>query len=63
MLKDGSSATEIEAGGTMPNGRRMKLYARFAMKEQRIYQAVAIGPEDRLNAEIAETFLASFSLQ
>ncbi len=63
VLKDGTAATEIEANGTMANGRRMRLFARFAMKEQRIYQAVTVGPQDRLNAEIAETFLTSFILQ
>lgn len=62
-LKDGTEATDIEASGALANGRRMKLFARFAMKGQRVYQAVAIGPQDRLSAEIAETFLASFTLQ
>ncbi len=62
-LGDGTEATEIEAGGALASGRRMILFARFAMKEQRVYQAVAVGPQDRLSAEIAETFLASFTLQ
>ncbi len=62
-LKDGAEATEIEARGTLASGRRMTLFARFAIKGSRVYQAVAIGPTDRLNAEIAETFLASFTLQ
>ncbi len=62
-LTDGTQATEIQASGVLANGRRMKLFARFATKEQRVYQAVAIGPEDRLTAEIAETFLTSFVLQ
>ena len=62
-LKDGTEASEIEASGALANGRRVKLFARFAMKEQRVYQAVAIGPQNSLSAEIAETFLASFTLQ
>jgi len=62
-LKDGTEASEIEASGALANGRRVKLFARFAMKEQRVYQAVAIGPQNDLSAEIAETFLASFTLQ
>jgi hypothetical protein len=41
----------------------MTLFARFATKDQRVYQAVAIGPSHQLSAEIADTFLASFALQ
>lgn len=63
QLKDGTEATEIEAGGALANGRKMRLFARFAIKDQRVYQAVAIGPQQRLSAEIADTFLTSFSLQ
>lgn len=62
-LKDGTEATEIHASGTLANGRRMVLFARFAIKEQRVYQAVVIGPQERLSAEVAETFLTSFTLQ
>ena len=61
-LKDGTEATEIEASGIV-NGRNMTLFARFAMKDPRVYQAVAIGPSHKLSAEIADTFLASFALQ
>jgi hypothetical protein len=62
-LKDGTEATEIQASGTLANGRQMTLFARFATKDQRVYQAVAIGPSHQLSAEIADTFLASFALQ
>lgn len=62
-LKDGTEATEIQASGTLANGLQMTLFARFAMKDQRVYQAVAIGPSRKLSAEIADTFLASFALQ
>jgi len=62
-LKDGTEATEIQASGTLANGLQMTLFARFAMKDQRVYQAVAIGPSHKLSAEIADTFLASFALQ
>ncbi len=62
-LRDGTTATEIEAIGKLPTGQTMRLFARFAMKAPRVYQAVAIGPQDKLSAEIAETFLASFVLQ
>ncbi|MFM8467914.1 MAG: hypothetical protein ACKOAO_10190 [Oxalobacteraceae bacterium] len=62
-LKDGTEATEIEARGALANGNHVILFARFAMKDQRVYQAVAMGPPHRLSAEIADTFLASFALQ
>ncbi len=62
-LKDGTEAVEIEATGAMANGRRMALFARFATKAPRVYQAVAIGPADSLTAEVAEPFLSSFTLQ
>ena len=61
-LKDGTMVTEIEAGGTTAGGRRLALFARFAMKAPRVYQAVAIGPQQSLTAEVAETFLTSFTL-
>ena len=61
VLKDGTQMNEIKATGTTPNGRRMALFARFGAKEQRVYQAVAIGPQEKLSAEIADTFLASFT--
>lgn len=62
-LKDGTEAIEIEASGALANGSTMRLFARFAMKDQRVYQAVAIGSSHKLSADIADTFLASFALQ
>jgi hypothetical protein len=61
-LKDGTEAIETQASGTTGRGREMSLFARFVIKDQRVYQAVALGPKDRLTAEIAETFLSSFAL-
>lgn len=61
-LKDGTEAIETQASGTTSRGRPISLFARFAMKDQRVYQAVAIGPQDRLTGDIAETFLSSFAL-
>lgn len=61
-LQDGSRMTEIHAVGSAANGRRTALFARFAIKNQQVLQVVALGPQETLNTEIAETFLTSFVL-
>jgi hypothetical protein len=61
-LKDGTAMTEIHATGVTANGRRMALFARFGIRDDRVYQVVAIGPQEELNSEIADTFLSSFAL-
>lgn len=61
-LKDGTHMTEIHATGVTANGRRIALWARFGIKAAIVYQVVAMGPQDKLTGEIADTFLSSFAL-
>jgi hypothetical protein len=58
--KDGTTMTEIQATGVVANGRRINLYARFAIIKAHVVQVVALGPQEKLNTEIADTFLSSF---
>ena len=62
VLKDGTAMNEIHAIGITMNGKRMALFARFGIKDDRVYQVVALGPQADLSSEIAETFLSSFVL-
>jgi hypothetical protein len=63
-LKGGVPATEVEAyGKNQRDGQPLAMMARFAVHGDRVYQAVALGPPDRLSAEAAETFLDSLSLR
>ena len=62
-LKDGTVMNEVQARGMAPNGRAMALFGRFGLKDERVYQVVAIGPQDKLTPEIADTFLSSFVLR
>lgn len=64
MLKGGASATEVVASGSPgPTGKpALALHARFAIHGDRVYQAIALGPRDKLTDETADTFLASFVL-
>ncbi len=57
-------STEIEAIGAPAagGGQPMLLMARFAAKNQRIYQVVVVGREQAVSREAAETFLTSFKL-
>ncbi len=62
-LKGGVPATEVEARGrNLRNGQPLAMVARFAAHGDRVLQAVALGPQDKLSAEAAETFLGSLSL-
>lgn len=64
MLKGGAPATEIVAEGQAArDGRPLVMHARFAARGERVYQAVALGPRDKLSAEAAETFLGSLALR
>lgn len=59
--KDGTVMTEIHASGRTSTGRKLSLFARFGMREQYVFQAIALGPSEKLTNEIADTFLSSFS--
>ena len=50
---------EVVADGSR-NGRPVRLTARFAARNQRVYQAVVIGAPQDVPAEVVETFFASF---
>jgi hypothetical protein len=52
-------STEIVANGSR-NGRPVQLTARFAARNQRVYQAVVIGAPQDVPAEAIDTFLSSF---
>ncbi len=60
-LKDGTAMTEIQALGATSNGRKLRLYARFGVRDHSVFQVVALGPSEKLTDEIADTFLSSFS--
>lgn len=63
-LKGGVPATEVSARGQAArSGLPLTMHARFAAHGDRVYQAVALGPQDKLSAEAAETFLSSLSLR
>jgi hypothetical protein len=51
--------SELVANGSR-NGRPVQLTARFAARNQRVYQAVVIGAPQDLPAEAVDTFLSSF---
>jgi hypothetical protein len=57
-------SVEIEAVGApgTGNGRPRLLFARFAAKDQRVYQAVIIGRENAVPDEAIDTFFTSFKL-
>jgi hypothetical protein len=52
-------ASEVIANGSR-NGRPVQLTARFAARNQRVYQAVVIGAPQEVPAEAIDTFLSSF---
>lgn len=52
-------SSEVVASGTR-NGRPVQLTARFAARNQRVYQAVVIGAPQEVPAEAIDTFLSSF---
>ena len=61
-IQERSSSIDIEAAGTPGrNGEpAKKLFARFVAKDNRIYQAVVVGPEKAVSREAVETFFTSF---
>ncbi len=62
-LKGGAPASEVVARGQAARGgRALLMHARFAAHGDHVYQAVAIGPQDKLSTEAADTFLDSLSL-
>ena len=62
-LKNGASVIHIRATGKAArNGEQLVLFARFLMHGTRVFQVVALGPKDKLDAETADTFLNSFSV-
>lgn len=61
----GVASIDIEAAGTSNaagGGQPMLLFARFAAKDRRIYQAVVIGREKAVSRDAVETFFTSFKL-
>ncbi len=63
-LKGSVQATEIVASGqTERDGRPVQMQARFAAYGDRVYQAVVLGPKEKLSPEATETFLGSLSLR
>lgn len=61
-----SSSVDIVASGSIGRSREpARLLARFAAREQRVYQAVMVGRSsalDALGADAAETFFTSFKV-
>jgi hypothetical protein len=55
---------DIEAVGAAGNKTKQSriLFARFAEKNRRIYQAVVVGPEQAVSRDAVETFLTSLKL-
>lgn len=62
-MAGGIPATEIEAIGHGRNAAEtMLLVARFAVSGERVYQAVAVGPQKNLPQEAIDTFFSSLAL-
>lgn len=62
-LAGGIPATEIEAIGHGRNATAtVLLVARFAISGERVYQAVAVGPQKNLPQEALDTFFGSLAL-
>lgn len=62
-LADGTAAVEIEATGRGRNpAETLLLVARFVASGERVYQAVAVGPQKNLPQEAVDTFFGSLSL-
>lgn len=56
-------AIEIEAIGHGRNAsEKVLLVARFASKDDRVYQAVAVGPQKKLSQDAIDTFFSSLTL-
>jgi hypothetical protein len=63
QLAGGIAAVEIEAIGQGRNAaEKTLLVARFASNDNRVYQAVAVGPQKKLPQEAIDTFFSSLAL-
>ena len=63
QLAGGIAAVEIEAIGQGRNAsEKTLLVARFASNDNRVYQAVAVGPQKKLTQEAIDTFFSSLAL-
>lgn len=61
-MKNGINALQIRATGqTARGGKPLVLFALFLTQGKRVFQVVALGPQDKLDAETADTFLRSLS--
>jgi hypothetical protein len=62
-MKNGATAVQIRATGKAArDGKPMVLFGRFLMHGTRVFQVIALGPTEKLDAETADTFLNSFTL-
>lgn len=60
---DAPDEIAVEAVGKPAPASRSQarvMYARFIARDKRVYQVVAVGPEDANSREAVDTFLASF---
>lgn len=63
MLKQGVSAVDMRVTGKAARSRKpVVMFARFLAHGSRVYQLIALGPPEKLDAEAAETFMNSFTL-
>jgi len=61
-VKGGATAIELHATGKAGQARvPLALFARFVTHETRVFQVIALGPKEKLGAEIADIFLSSFA--
>lgn len=61
-VKGGVTAIQVHATGKAGQaGAPLVLFARFFTHETRVFQVIALGPKEKLGAEIADTFLSSFA--
>lgn len=61
-VKGGARAIELHATGKAGQARvPLALFARFVTHETRVFQVIALGPKEKLGAEIADIFLSSFA--
>ena len=56
-----TSGTDLEATGSI-GGQPARLFARFAAKDKRVYQAIVLGPDKAVSRDAADTFFTSFKL-
>lgn len=54
---------ELEAVGVGPNQQSLLLVGRFVAKDDRVYQAIVVGPEKSASREAIDTFFIGFKLQ